>query len=346
MMSDVDGRIADLERLAEEQRYLEIVDLAPPLLAEESRGRKAFGHFYLGQAFHHLIRPDDAIFHLRQARELFGSFDAPELEAESLDWEACALYVKEDSRALAMAEDALSRYRLVEVREPAVEARMLEHLAAILTRRRDHNRARACYEEALRVAGRVLDIVRLARIYHGLGACHIGLGDVRRASDLLSRAVELYDVGHDLRPALTAQLLLRAENDLGVVLLRQGELERAEELLRSSLRRCDGSGIDRVKSHVLLSLAELRQLQGRGDEALDIIDEAIGLAVRLSENIALAAAHQQRGQLHADRGDDELADEAFGRALEILSREGLDESREQCLAAHRRVRAARSRASG
>lgn len=345
-MAGMDRRIADLEALAEQHQFARIVEEAPQLLTDRSRGRRAFAHFYLGQAYHHLMRPDEAIAHLRQARELFQAFDAPELAAESLDWEALAWYVREDPRALPMIEEALSCYRAGEVRDPSVEARMLEHLATILARHRDHARAKASYEEALRVAGRVLDIVRLARIYHGLGLCHTMLGDLRRATDLLARAVALYEVGQDLRPATTSLSMLRAENDLGLALMRQGDLDRAGDLLESSLRRCDRSGVDRARSHVLLSLAELRQLQGRSEEAIKLIDEAIELAGRLSENMALAAAHQQLGQLYADRGDDALADQGFERALEILAREGLHERYEQCLAAHVRVRAARRHASG
>jgi len=217
----VDGRIARLEQFTEQQRYLEVMDLAPSLLAERSRGLRAYGHFFLGQALNRLFRPDEAIDHLVRARTLFEALDEPWLAAECLEWEAGARYLKEDTGALAMAQEALRRYRELEPRAAEVESRMLEHIGTILVRHQDYTQARDCYEEALRVAGRRLDISRLARIYHGLGSCHASLGDVQRAIELTSRAVTLYQVENDIRPQGARVDLPRAEGDLGVWHLSQ-----------------------------------------------------------------------------------------------------------------------------
>jgi len=340
-----DGRIAQLERLTEQQRYLEVMDLAEELLAERSRGLWAYGHYFLGMALNRLFLPEEAIDHLRQARELFEALDEPWLAAESLEWEAGARYLKEDPDALDMAEEALRRYRLLEPREPEVESRMLEHLGTILVRHRSYPRARQCYDEALHVAGPRLDIVRLARIYHGLGTCHGELGDRQRAIELTMRAVTLYSVENDIRPQAARVDLPRAEADLGMCYLAQGDLERAEELFQAALDHLAATGVERLRSRGLLSMAELRRAQGRLDDALDLIDQAVALAGRYDEQIALAMAHQLRGQVRADRGEPALADVSFERALAILERAGLEERRAQCLAAYRQVREARRRAS-
>jgi tetratricopeptide (TPR) repeat protein len=340
-----DGRIAQLERLSEQQRYLEVIDLARKLLTERSRGLWAYGHCYLGQALNRLFRPEEAIDHLRQARDLFEALDEPWLAAECLEWEAGALYLKEDPSALGMAEEALRRYRVLEPRVAEVESRMLEHLGTILVRHRSYVRARDCYEEALQAAGPRLDIARLARIYHGLGTCHGELGDPQRAIELTTRAVTLYSVENDIRPQAARTDLPRAEGDLGTRYLAHGDLERAEELFQAALDHLAETGVERLRSRGLLSMAELRRTQGRLDEALDLIDRAIGLAERFDERIALAMAHQQLGQVHADRGAPDLVDESFARALAILERAGLEERRAQCQAAYGRLREARRRAS-
>lgn len=340
-----DGRIAQLERLTEQQRYLEVMELAQTLLAERSRGLWAYGHFYAGLASNRLFRPQEAIGHLRRARELFELLDEPWLAAESLEWEAGARYLKEDPEALEMAEEALRRYRALEPRAPEVESRMLEHLGTILVRHRNYLRARYCYEEALVVAGPRLDIVRLARIYHGLGNCHGYLGDRQRAIELTSRAVTLYSVENDIRPQAARIDLPRAEGDLGMCHLAQGDLERAEELFTAALDRLAETGVERLRSHGLLSMAELRQAQDRFEEALELIGEAIALAERFDERIALAMANQQLGQVHAELGAHALADESFERALEILERAGLEDRRALCLAEYARVREARRPAS-
>jgi len=88
----------------------------------------------------------------------------------------------EDPRAVSAAEDALRRYRSLESRRVEIEARMLEHLATCLARQEDFTRARACYEEALQVAGPVLDLARLARIYHGWAAATPAWATCRRGS--------------------------------------------------------------------------------------------------------------------------------------------------------------------
>jgi tetratricopeptide (TPR) repeat protein len=339
-----DGRIAQLERLTEQQRYLEVMELAQELLTERSRGLWAYGHFFLGQALNRLFLPEDAIEHLRQARDLFDALDEPWLSAECLEWEAGALYLKEDPEALPMAEEALRRYRLLEPREADVESRMLEHLGTILVRHRNYLRARQCYDDALQVAGRRLDIVRLARIYHGLGTCHGELGDRQRAIDLTARAVTLYSVENDIRPQAARVDLPRAEGDLGTCYLAKGDLERAEELFQAALDHLAETGVERLRSRGLLSMAELRHAQGRLDDALLLIDEAIVLADRHGEQIALAMAYQLRGQVLSDRGRATPADESFERALAILDHAGLEERRAQCLATYHGVREARRRA--
>jgi tetratricopeptide (TPR) repeat protein len=296
-----DGRIAELERLTEQQRYLDVLELAGALLTERSRGLWAYGHFFLGQALCRLFQPVDAIPHLRRARSLFEALDEPWLAAECLEWEAGARYLDEDAGALAMAEEALRRYRALEPRAAEVESRMLEHLGTILVRHGEHVRARDRYEEALQVAGPRLDISRLARIYHGLGNCHVKLGDLQRAMELTSRAVTLYRVENDIRPQAARIDLPRAEGDLGTCYLVHGDLERADDLFQAALDHLAETGVERLRSRGLLSMAELRQAQGRTDEALGLIGEAVALAERFGEQLTLAAAADLRDQVLAGR---------------------------------------------
>jgi tetratricopeptide (TPR) repeat protein len=297
-----DGRIAELESLTEQQRYLDVMELAGALLGERSRGLWAYGHFFLGQALNRMFRPDEAIDHLQRARSLFEDLDEPWLAAECLEWEAGARYLEEDPGALELAEEALRRYRALEPRAAEVESRMLEHLGTILVRHCEYVRARDRYEEALQVAGPRLDISRLARIYHGLGTCHMSLGDRQRAIELTSRAVTLYGVENDIRPHAARFDLPRAEGDLGMCYLAQGDLERADELLQAALEHLAETGVERLRSRGLLSMAELRQAQGRAEEALELIGEATALAERFDEQLTLASAAELRDQVRAAHG--------------------------------------------
>ena len=295
-------RARELEGLCDRQRYTDVVDLAGKLLEEDSPIQvQAVARLHLGRALAHLGRPRPAITELRRARRLFEADEDHWSAAEARDWEGAALYLEESPQALAAAEDAVRRYRALEPRRPAIEARMLEHLGAVLIRLGDHARARRCYEDALEVAGPLLDLSRLGRIYHGLSMCHFSLGEMRRSIDLVSRAVALYAVEHDLRPMPARIDLPRVENDLAMMLIQDRQLDRAEELARSALAHLDEAGAERLRSHALLTLAEVRQHQGRMDEAVRLVEQAIGLAERLGEQAALAAAHQQLEELREER---------------------------------------------
>jgi len=133
--------------------------------------------------------------------------------------------------------------------------------------------------------------------------------------------------------------LARVENDLGILLLRQGDVSQAEEFVLSAIRRFEEGGLERRRSHSLLTLAEVRQCQGRLDLAIDAVHKAIELAERLDETQALAAAYRQLGEVHAAGGELDAAAASFERALAILRRAGLE-------AAHAEYLAARDRALG
>ncbi len=333
---------AELERLCERQRFDEVVKLAGQLLAQNlSTHLAAFAHMYLSRGLAQLGRPDEALSHAREARTLFEAEDDLWSAAEAREWEAVALYLEQDRQAVTVGEDALARYRALEPRRPEVEARMVEHLAGFLLQQGEYARADRCYEQALEIAGPLLDLARLGRIYHGRGHCCFSLGDAQKGIALVSRAVALYAVENDLRPASARTALPRVENDLGVMLLREGQPERAEEFLLSAIRRFEEAGVERLRSHALLSLAELRQGQGRLDEAVELIERALELARRLEERRAEATANKQLGEIHELRREHELADLRFQQALAILDEAGLQAARAECLAVYEGILAAR-----
>lgn len=328
----------ELDRLCHAHQYDRVVDIARELLAPgASQEVQAVAHFYLGQALRHLVRPDQAVVHLRLARQLFDRLGDPWLAAEALDWEASSLYLKEDTRSVAMAEEALRRYRSLEPRQPETEARMLEHLGTYLLRHQDYDRAQPYYEEALHVAGSVRDLSRLGRIYHGLSSCHWRLGDLRRATDLAYKAVALYAVENELRPVAAQTALPRVENDLAMLLIRQGLFDRAEELVVAALERLARAGVDRLRSHIMLTLGEVRLRQGRLLEALGTTEQAMDLASRHEEMMAVADGHQQLGEIYAQMGRPALRDQHFSQAMAILDSAGLRERQAECQAAYDRL---------
>jgi len=310
-------QVKELEWLCLDRRYEEAAAMAASLLGETLPLRAQVDtHFYLGQALVQLSRPVEAYPHLEAACAGAEQLQDPWLAVECLDWEAGALYVMEDQRALSVAEDALRRCRELSPPLPRTEARILEHIASIHVRNHTTDTAISYYEAAIEAAGSVRDLSRLARTYHGLSIAFQERGQLDRASEFAHKALSLYALEED--HVLTG----RAENELGLLLMRQGEMIRAEALFLSALAHFDAAKAERVRSHVLLSLGELYLLTGDLVRSAEFIDAARVLAERLSESLALATAHQLRGQLHARLGADSQADQEFQAGLTLLQQSG------------------------
>jgi tetratricopeptide (TPR) repeat protein len=342
-----EGSIAELDRLCRHYEYDQVIAHALELL-ERCRAPElvAGAHYFMGQALCHTARPQEALEHLAEARELFESCDDDQGRvAETMELEALALQIAEDNRALGVAGEALRRYRALDGRRPEVESRLLQRLGTILAGSMEYRSALAHYQEALHVAGGVRDLVRLARLYHGLGTCHLHMGDYRAGGELLAKAHTLYEAEERLAGTGHRSDLARVENDIGMLLLFQGDSAGAEQHFWSALARFDAAGHERMRSHVLLSLGELRQRQGRTGESAEFVQGAISLSGRLNETQALATAHQQMAELHASLGEWDAAMDSFQQALDILLEAGLERRHAECLAARERALGATRRAA-
>lgn len=314
----VDARVEELQALCLQQQFDSAIALGLQMLKRRSVPRvEAHIRQYVGQALVRTTHPDEALDHLRQAQVLLESEPDPWLTVECTDWEACALYLKQDSRALTVAERALKLCRATSPRLPGTEARILEHLATIHVKNHAFDRAIEYYQEALDTAGAVRDLSRLGRTYHGLSIAYQARGDISRAIEYTHKALALYALEHD------TALLARGENELGLLLMKQGQMARAEEAFRAALSHFDEAGTERVKSHVLLSLGELDLRTGRHEEGIRIVKDAIDLATRLDERQALGSGRQLLGQLYERVGRHKLADKEYGVAMRLLKVEGM-----------------------
>jgi tetratricopeptide (TPR) repeat protein len=334
-----ESSLAELEGLCRSHEYQQVVVRAREVLdCCQALELVAGAHYFMGEALCYLARPQEALDHLAQARAVFESLaDDHGRVAETMELEALALQIAEDPRAVSVARAALGRYRTRDGRRPEVESRLLQRLGTILVARMEFQDARACYEEALEVAGGVRDLVRLARLYHGLAICNDGVGNMRAAGEQLFKAHTLYEAEERLAGNGGRSDLARVENDIGMMLMAQGDLARAEVYLLSALRRFEEVGLERLRSHLLLSLAELRQRQGRLDESIELAQRATDLAERLTETRAHTLGLQQLGGLHAARGERHLAESSFQRALAVLKEAGLERQYADCLEARDRA---------
>ncbi len=327
-----DPRIDELERLCAAGDLQTARDKATALL-EDARDpwTEAHARYYLGQAQARLFQAMPAAGHLARARALFEELRDPWLVVECMDWEASALYLQEKPEALQFAEEALRLCRGLDPVPIATQVRILGHIAAIHLSRHDRAKAIELYEAAIEAAGSVHDLSRLARMYSGLSIAYRELGHLSKAATYSHKALALASLERDQASVAVT------ENNLGLVLLRQGQLAAAEVHLRRSLEICDALRLQTGKSHVLLSLGELFILRHSYEDAERQFVEAATLAGRLGERMTLALAHQLLGKLAALREDTERTDHEFGVALSMLADLKVSERLVECHVAYARI---------
>jgi tetratricopeptide (TPR) repeat protein len=323
--------VDDLATLCHTHQYERAVAVGETILEWRPQQRQeALARHYLGVALVRLNRPREALDQLVAARDLFEGLSDPWLVAETMDWEACALYLLRDPRSLQLVQEALSWYRALEPRSADTESRILEHVGMVLLWHHEWDRVIDCFQEALAMPGVVRDFARMGRIYHGLGVAHDHLGEYDRAADVLRSALVLYRQEHELTTGAGRAWLARVENELGLVLAHLGEHYRAEHLIRSSLERASQAGLERERSHFLLSLGELLALQDRTADAFEVLREGIEVGRAAGELTSVGQGYMQSGQLHARQGDRRQANRCFEQAVAAFERSGYPNRLEEC----------------
>ena len=321
-----------LEQLALAGQWRALRDTAYGMLppAREA-GEEALVRYYLGRAQVELKEAEGARDNLRRARTLFQELGDSWMVVECMDGEAGALYMLERREALELAEAALRECRKLSPVPLSTEVRILGHIGAIQLTHHQWARAVAFYEEAVRTAGALRDLSRLARMYNDLSVAYQEMGNLTRAASYSHKALALYGMQQD-RLAMA-----RAENNLGLVLMKQGDLEAAERHISASLASFDELRIEQGKSHVLLSMGELYLHREAFEQAHDYISQALELAERLGESMTAALALQFLGRLAARAGDHAGTNQAFARAIAVLRALGVTERLAECHAQYAEV---------
>ncbi|HEX6489232.1 MAG TPA: tetratricopeptide repeat protein [Candidatus Dormibacteraeota bacterium] len=309
---DMHLKVAELERMAQRRDDEAVIKTADELIEHGlGRAEEAQVRFLAGQARVLTSRRQSALVHLRRARTLFEDLGDDWMVVECMDWESAAL--GEDASSLDVSREALERCRELEPIPVDLEARILTRIAAQHLQRHEWQDAIEAYEAALEVSRSMRDLDRMARLHDGLSDAYRQIGQLEQANKHAQRAIALHGVARD------RTMLARSENNLGVLLTQQGRFDEAADHLGRALELCGELGIEGGRAHVVLSLAELEIARGRGDDARSFLAEARVLAGRLGEELTLAFAHQLAGRLAASEGEDETADEEYGRALELMS---------------------------
>ena len=330
-----------LRELAVAERFEDLLDRAQAAKAQAlDAADRAWASYYIGRAQVARAVPHAALRELRAARETFESSGDEWMVVECMDWQAAALHLLEEKAALPTAEAALEACRRLHPANQALEARILGRLGAIHTAQHGYQKAIEYYTRAVDMAGELRDLSRVGKMYNDLSIAYDHLGDLPRSRTYAQKAITIHELLHDRLS------VARAENNLGLVLLRQGQLDLAREHMNRSLGICDEMGVELGRSHVLMSLAELDIRGDDPDGARRRLNEALELAEHHHEHGSIAQAHQQLGGLAEMTGEHAVADREYVTAIGILEAAGLRDRLVSCRAAYAQVLEGRGDTTG
>lgn len=314
-MRRIQSGLTQLERHLLVRDFAAAVELGERLLQSAvDSASEASVRVALGQALDMLRRPEDALPHLERALELAEGLSDPWGAIDALDWIGMAQYLLDEPKALATLTDALERCRKLQpVFAPSL-VRILSHIGTVHISRHAMRAAIRAFEEAAAAAETVRDIAQLARMYDNLSQAYSQLLQPAKALALANKALHYYEMERDLAG------VYRAENNLGDLLLRDGDLAAAEKHLARALRGFSELGVDRRgRGYVLVNIGELALRRGDLDAAEEVLTEALTLGTSIGERVVQANAHAWLAVAHERRGAPGRADREFLAAIAILA---------------------------
>jgi tetratricopeptide (TPR) repeat protein len=312
-------QLRELERLSAARDLEKVLEMGSSLLGQQwSAEDAAVIHFSLGQAFCRLVRPNEALPHLRAARQEFERMGDEWMTIETLDWESSSLGLLDDPDALPLANEALERCRRLDPKAPQTEARILGHIAGMYVVAHSWVLAVRYYDAAVAAATGVKDLLQLAKMHHGLGRAYQSMQQPSTARQHYDKALALYSIESDLSS------VYRVENDLGDLMLEQGKLDSAEEHMLKALAGSNNLNMDRRgRGFILANLGEVYLRRGDLSKADEYLAQALQAAESINERVVVANVNVLLGQLEERQASPALADQHFEAAIRILEELGM-----------------------
>ena len=228
---------------------------------------------------------------------------------ECLGNEASAAYLLEDPTAVKIAEGALATVRSLRPVPSTTESRLLGVLGHALLQAHEWQAAIKCYQQAIETADVVQDLQKLSLMYSGLSMAYEELGQLEQAGRFAQRALAIHQTLNDRLS------VARSENNLGLLLLRGGDVSSAQSHIDRAVAIFVDTGVEHGKAQALLSLAEVALARRDIATAKRHAERALALAERLREMATVSDAHFWLAQVAQAEGDWAAVDAEFAAAL-------------------------------
>lgn len=169
--------------------------------------------------------------------------------------------------------------------------------SAAATKLQKHVAALGLAEQALRLARECGDKAREGAAYHRMGQVQHILNQRQEALDSYERALVLHlRTGHTAHAAATSL-------NLGVLLLDEGELERAQHKIEATLRLYESMGNARGVCVALINLAQIARMRGDVYAAMGLAQRAHVLHTSRNAPVEVARGLWLLAELALDLGD-------------------------------------------
>jgi tetratricopeptide (TPR) repeat protein len=165
-------------------------------------------------------------------------------------------------------------------------------------------------------------------MYSGLSLAYSEVGQLNQSAYYAQRALAIHETLNDRLS------LARSETNLGILLIKRGELAAAGEHLNRGLALFDETAVVLGKAEALLGLCELAFTRSQLAEAKKLAIDARDLSERLSEKATLAECHMWLGRIADERDEHENVDSEFRTAVAILEALGASERLSRCYVQH------------
>lgn len=210
-------------------------------------------------------------------------------------------------------------------RERVKLSRVLENIALVLKNQGNSHAALACLDEARKLFPTQRYAALRANNQLHRGICFLRLGQTAAARDSLLEAQAV------AAPAGQAALFSAICSNLGHIYRMEGNHTTAAEFYEETLRLATTSGLLRQHALALEFLAEIKTEQGRGSEALPLLETALNISSRLASHGDLTMELlRRRGEARLSIGQRSDGLEDLSRCIALCRSRG--ETRERILA--------------